>query len=45
MDETALFTVHKPSKIIAQKGQHTKSLQSQLQKMDLTTTCVWVMNE
>lgn len=40
VDETALSTVHKPSKVIAQKGKH----QVGARERGLTTTCVCVMN-
>lgn len=43
MDETALSTVHKPSKVIAQKGKHQVGAVTSGER-GLTTTCVCAMN-
>ncbi|XP_025829080.1 uncharacterized protein LOC112904074 [Agrilus planipennis] len=43
VDETALSTVHKPSKVIAQKGKHQVGALTSGER-GLTTTCVCAMN-
>lgn len=43
MDETAISTVHKPSKVIAQKGKHQVGATTSGER-GLTTTCICAMN-